>query len=135
MVMNEQQVDFKRGDFLIRNIVGFDPEKGCLMIGSALKVGQTIQFQLRDAETSGEDLKALLGKLRSDHPSESCGALLVSCCGRGQGLYGRPDHDAKMVQRLIGPMPMTGFFANGEIGPIGGKNYIHGYTSSLVIFR
>lgn len=133
IVMNENQTNFKRGDFLIRNIVGFDPESGSLMVGAILKAGQTIQFQLRDSETSTEDLKILLEKLKTV-PS-NVGALLVSCCGRGRGLYGVPDHDAKMIQLLRGPLPLTGFFANGEIGPIGDKNYIHGYTSSLVIFH
>ena len=143
IVMNENQTNFRRGDFLIRNIVGFDPESGSLMVGALLKAGQTIQFQLRDCETSAEDLKILLEKLKSKTDASSrgapphggAGALLVSCCGRGRGLYGVPDHDAKMIQRLSGPLALAGFFANGEIGPIGEKNYIHGYTSSLGIFR
>ncbi len=134
-VMNENQTAFKRGDFLIRNIMGFDPDSGALIIGSSLKVGQTIQFQLRDAETSEEDLKALLANLHgTDHGSPQ-GAILVSCCGRGKNLYGRPDHDIRMIQTAKGPLPLAGFFANGEIGPIGDKNYVHGYTSSLVILK
>ncbi len=132
LVMNEQQTAFKRGDFLIRNIVGFDPESGALMIGAHLKVGQTMQFQVRDAQTSSEDLRGLLEKLHAGngHPK---GGILVSCCGRGRGFYGKPDHDAAAIQAVRGPMPLAGFFANGEIGPIGQKNYVHGYTSSLVI--
>ena len=105
------------------------------MVGANPKAGQTIQFQLRDSETSEEDLKALLEKLKTKKASSSCGALLVSCCGRGRGLFGVPDHDAKMIQKSAGPLALTGFFANGEIGPVGDKNYIHGYTSSLVVFR
>ncbi len=135
LVMNENQASFKRGDFLVRNIMGFDPETGALMIGAALKVGQTLQFQLRDAETSGEDLKVLLGKLNSQSSASPKGGILVSCCGRGKGLYGAPDHDSRMIQSMKGPLPLAGFFANGEIGPIGNKNYVHGYTSSLVILR
>jgi small ligand-binding sensory domain FIST len=108
-----------------------------LMVGEELKVGHTLQFQLRDAETSEEDLKTLLGTLReSGNPApDARGALLVSCCGRGEGLYGKPNHDIQMIQSLKGPMPLCGFFANGEIGPVGAKNYIHGYTSSLAIIR
>ena len=135
LVMNENQTQFKRGDFLIRNIVGFDPETGSLSIGEFLNVGHTIQFQLRDAETSSEDLKILLEKLQGTPHSSPQGGLLVACCGRGQNLYGVPDYDSRMIQSMIGPLPLTGFFANGEIGPIGAKNYVHGYTSSLVIFK
>ena len=135
LVMNESQQSFKRGDFLVRNIMGFDPDSGALVIGAHLRVGQTLQFQLRDAETSSEDLVALLEKNRPAPGGSSRGARLVSCTGRGRGLYGEPDHDAKTVQSLKGPLPLTGFFANGEIGPIGSKNFIHGYTSSLVILK
>ncbi|HTL70210.1 MAG TPA: FIST N-terminal domain-containing protein [Candidatus Eisenbacteria bacterium] len=134
LVMNEQQTSFKRGDFLIRNIMGFDPESGALMVGEHLRVGHTMQFQIRDAQTSSEDLKVLLEKVHgaNGHPQ---GAFLVSCCGRGKALYGQPDHDVSAIQSMRGPMPIAGFFANGEIGPIGGKNYVHGYTSSLVILK
>lgn len=134
LVMNEQKTSFKRGDFLVRNLVGFDPDSGALMLGAMLKVGQTVQFHVRDAQTSSEDLKEMLLKAAAanGHPR---GAILVSCAGRGKGLYGEPDHDAATIQEMRGPLPMTGFFASGEIGPIGSKNYVHGYTSSLVILR
>jgi small ligand-binding sensory domain FIST len=135
LVMNEKQSAFKRGDFLVRNLVGFDPESGALAIGALPKVGQTVQFQLRDAATSAEDLEALLGKYPAEHGASARGALLVSCCGRGKGLYGQPDHDARVIQSRKGPLPLAGFFANGEIGPVGNKNFVHGYTSSLVIFK
>ena len=134
LVMNEQQSAFKRGDFLVRNLVGFDPDANSLMVGSLLKVGQTLQFQVRDAETSAEDLSHFLeGMGRSNR--EPRGGMLVSCCGRGRNFYGKADHDAQAVQSLQGPLPLVGFFANGEIGPVGMKNYVHGYTSSLVIFH
>ncbi len=134
IAMNEKQEEFKCGDFLIRNIMGFDPDTGALIVGADLHVGQTLQFQLRDAETSQEDLRNLLERV-GEHVDGPCGALLVSSCGRGKNFYGQPDHDATTIQNVRGPMPLGGFFANGEIGPIGRKNYIHGYTSSLVIFR
>lgn len=137
LVMNEKQpTAFKRGDFLIRNLMGFDPDTGSLVVGSLLKVGQTLQFQVRDAATSSEDLHILLEKSESaHHDSVPKGALLVSCCGRGRQFYGKPDHDAKTIQAVKGPLPLAGFFASGEIGPVGLKNYVHGYTSSLVILR
>jgi small ligand-binding sensory domain FIST len=135
LVMNENQTHFKRGDFLIRNLMGFEPDSGALMIGASLRVGQTLQFQLRDSETSAEDLRLMLEKAAHLPQGASYGGILVSCCGRGKGLYGQPDHDVKMIQSLKGPLPLTGFFANGEIGPIGNKNYVHGYTSSLVILH
>ncbi len=135
LVMNEQQSEFKRGDFLIRNLVGFDPDTSSLMIGALLKVGQTLQFQVRDADTSEEDLEHFLQGIPGQPKSIPRGGILVSCCGRGKNLYGKPDHDAKAIQSLQGPLPIAGFFANGEIGPVGMKNFVHGYTSSLVIFR
>lgn len=134
LVMNEVRSKFKRGDFLIRNIMGYDGDTGALMIGANLRPGQTLQFQLRDAEASDDDLRVLLANLK-DRDEAPKGALLISCCGRGRGLYGAPDHDAGLVQSRRGPLPLAGFFANGELGPVGGKNYIHGYTTSLAIIR
>lgn len=135
LAMNENKDSFHRGDFLIRNIMGFDPDAGTLVVGEELKVGHTLQFQLRDAATSEEDLKTLLGTLRETAEPDTRAALLFSCCGRGAGLYGKPNHDIQMIQSLKGPMPLCGFFANGELGPVSFKNYIHGYTSSLAIIR
>ena len=134
LVMNELQTHFKRGDFLIRNLVGFDPDTKSLMVGATLKVGQTLQFQVRDAETSAQDLDHMLEMIHKPSPGPR-GAMLVSCCGRGRDFYGKADHDIQVIQQAQGPLPVTGFFANGEIGPVGLKNFMHGYTSSLVIFR
>jgi small ligand-binding sensory domain FIST len=134
IVMDEYRTRFQRGDFLIRNLMGFDSKTGALMVGANLRAGQHLQFQLRDARTSAEDLEALLGPLKPSGVVPA-GGLLVSCCGRGKGLYGKPDHDSCLIQSLKGPLPLAGFFANGEIGPVGGKNYLHGYTSSLAVIR
>ena len=124
------------GDYLIRNIIGADHERGALAIGEMLKEGQTVQFHLRDAETSAQDLDALLTRYASEHPIyEDTGALLFSCLGRGEYLYGRPDHDTDMFREKVSTMPLTGFFCNGEIGQVGGTTYVHGYTSSFGIFR
>jgi small ligand-binding sensory domain FIST len=134
LAMDEARNELGRGDFLVRNIIGADEASGSLSIGEYLETGQTLQFQLRDSETSKEDLSVLL---KRQPPSKALrqGALLVSCCGRGEGLYGVPDHDVKMIQALRGPMPLAGFFANGEFGPVAKKNFVHGYTSSLTIIR
>ena len=136
VVMDELIDDPKHGDFLIRNIVGIDGETGSVAVGEMLKEGQTVQFHLRDATTSAEDLEAVLSRYGDalERPDIS-GALLFSCLGRGQGLYGRPDHDTEMFHSQMGPVPLTGFFCNGEIGPVGGTTFLHGYTSSFGIFR
>ncbi len=136
VVMDEMKSEFKRGDFLIRNIVGADPDTGVLMLGDRLKTGQMVQFHLRDAKTSEEDLRTLLEERASSFKSHPpAGMLLFSCQGRGKGLYGKPNHDIEMIRTVAGNSAIAGFFCNGEIGPVGGKAYLHGYTSSLGIFR
>lgn len=137
LVMDESRTDFAKGDFLIRNVLGIDPRAGALIIGAILETGQTVQFQLRDAHASEQDLKNLLKKVESqaEHQKNSAGGILVSCCGRGKGLFGVGDHDVKMIQSMRGPVSLTGFFANGEFGPVDRKNYLHGYTSSLTLIR
>ncbi|MDE2489261.1 MAG: FIST C-terminal domain-containing protein, partial [Elusimicrobia bacterium] len=134
LAMSEGRSRPGRGDFLVRNLLGFDQGSGALVLGAVPRRGQTLQFQLRDAKTSDQDLQSLLGAL-PDGGASPRGALLVSCCGRGLGLYGEPDHDAGLVQSRLGPLPLAGFFASGEYGPVGGRNYVHGYTSSLAVIR
>ena len=136
VVMDELNDSPQLGDYLIRNIIGVDPQRGALAIGEMLKEGQTVQFHLRDAETSAQDLEAVLTRYVERQPIyEEAGALLFSCLGRGSYLYGRPDHDTDMFRQKVGSMPLTGFFCNGEIGPVGGSTFLHGYTSSFGIFR
>jgi len=134
LVMDESRAVFRRGDFVIRNVLGYDDKSGSLVLGANLRRGQTLQFQLRDAHTSDQDFSALLGALPETDAAPR-GALLFSCCGRGKGLYGESDHDATLVQSRLGPVPMAGFFANGEFGPVGGRNFVHGYTSSLALIK
>jgi small ligand-binding sensory domain FIST len=132
LAMNEYQDDFGRGDFLIRNIMGIDRDSGVIAIGALPRVGQTIQFQIRDPTAAGEDLHALLAKARDELGDQRpVGALLCCCNGRGAGLFGEPDHDVRVVSDLMGPLPVAGFFCNGEIGPVGGKNFLHGFTASM----
>ena len=136
VVMDELNDSPQLGDFLIRNIVGADAKRGAFAIGEMLKEGQTVQFHLRDAETSALDLSGMLSRYAAESPSlQQAGALMFSCLGRGSYLYGRPDHDTDMFRDKVGAMPLTGFFCNGEIGQVGGSTYLHGYTSSFGIFR
>ncbi len=135
LVINEYLEDFHRGDFLIRNVIGADPNSGVVAIGALPRPGQTIQFQRRDAAASSEDMEVLLHKAHHDiGASDVFGACLCSCNGRGQRLFGRPHHDAAHVQGEFGPLGLAGFFCNGEIGPVGERNFLHGYTASLALF-
>jgi small ligand-binding sensory domain FIST len=122
------------GDFLIRNVIGLDRHTGTITIGFGVARGGRIQFHVRDAKTSAGDLNHLLGRHRRESPPPS-GALLFSCLGRGQGLYGVPDHDSRSFHEHLGPVPLGGFFCNGEIGPVHGRTFLHGYTSSFGLFR
>jgi small ligand-binding sensory domain FIST len=136
LVMDPLKSHFTQGDFLIRNIVGLDTERGLLAVGALLRQGQLVQFHLRDAHTSADDLNQILSTYGSragrDHVS---GALLFSCLGRGEYLYGKASHDTLMFHEKLGSVPVGGFFCNGEIGPVGGTTYLHGYTSCFALFR
>ncbi len=134
IAMDEQRAHFGRGDFLIRNLIGADQQTGAIVIGDAVQEGQTVQFQVRDAQSADQDLYALLASSRLTESSSPLGALLFSCCGRGKGLFGAPDHDALALQKQLGDIPVAGFFAQGEVGPVGGRNFLHGYTASIAIF-
>lgn len=135
LAMNEYQDTFRPGDFLIANVIGADNEQGALAVGKLLRVGQTVQFHVRDAETADEDLHQLLGDQSSRAAPPPKAALLFSCNGRGTRLFPQPHHDATAIQSQFGPIPLAGFFAQGELGPVGGRNYIHGYTASIALFE
>ncbi len=136
VVMDELLEEPQQGDFLIRNVVGMDDRSGALGIGELLNEGQMVQFHLRDAETSAQDLNAVLDRYAVDNRENQVqGALLFSCLGRGQYLYGRPNHDTDLFREKLGEVPLGGFFCNGEIGPVSGTTFLHGYTSSFGIFR
>jgi len=136
LVMDPLKSHFTHGDFLIRNIVGLDTEKGLLAVGAHLREGQTVQFHLRDAQTSADDLQQTLNTYASrSGRGQVAGALLFSCLGRGEYLYGHPSHDTRLFQQKLGQVPVSGFFCNGEIGPVGGTTYLHGYTSCFALFR
>jgi len=135
LAMNEYVEDFKRGDFLVRNIIGADPITGAVAINAKPRIGQTVQYQLRDAAAASEDLNLLLKRCKeSKTTAPPFAALLCSCNGRGLGLFHSPNHDARTLSKYFPNLPVAGFFANGEIGPVGDTNFIHGYTASLALF-
>ena len=129
LVIDEHKDLFGRGDFLIRNVIGADRETGAIQVGDEVQIGTTVQFQVRDARSADEDLREML----AGH--EAGGALLFTCNGRGTNLFPQPDHDAGVIKELLGPVPLAGFFAAGELGPVGGRNFIHGFTASVVLFE
>ncbi len=134
-VINEYQGDFRRGDFLVRNVVGFDPQSGAVAVTDRVRVGQTVQFHVRDAVSADEDLHELLQIDLSAHEKKPGGALVFTCNGRGRNLFPEPDHDATAIRQEAGPIPLAGFFAQGELGPVGGQNFIHGFTASVALFE
>jgi small ligand-binding sensory domain FIST len=126
-VIDEKRESFGRGDFLLRSVLGADRRNGALAVGDVVPVGTTVQFHLRDARTADEDLQVLLNGRRAD------GALIFTCNGRGSRLFEEPHHDARVLSDLLGPVPLAGFFAAGEIGPVGGHNFVHGFTASIAL--
>jgi len=133
-VINEYKPHFGRGDFLIRGVVGVDADAGYLAIGDPqVRVGQTIQFQVRDAATARDDLAMMLDAQRVHGQAD--GALLFTCNARGTKLFERKDADVSLIGDALGSVPLAGFFAAGEFGPVGGENHIHGHTASLIAFR
>ncbi len=135
IAIDEHRSEFGQGDFLIRGLLGADRQSGSLAIADFVQEGQTIQFHVRDAHAASADFHLLLSKERMTHPDRlPKGALLFSCNGRGQRFFETPHHDVTTVQQRIGDIPLAGFFAGGEIGPVSGKNYLHGYTASMALF-
>jgi small ligand-binding sensory domain FIST len=132
---SEYQDHHQRGNFLVRNVVGADPEMGVIAIGDLVRVGQTVQFHVRDADSAHDDLVALLAEARLERREPPAGALMFTCNGRGSRLFSVPHHDAAALQESLGPVPTAGFFAQGEFGPIGRRNCIHGFTASIALFE
>lgn len=137
-VIDEYKARFGRGDFLIRGVLGVDNGSGAIAVGDLVRVGQTIQFHLRDRRTASEDLELLLAAQQLQTPP--AGGLLFTCNGRGTRLFDEQHHDASRIARALTtdpdrPMPLAGYFANGEFGPIGDSSFLHGHTASLALFR
>ncbi len=136
IAQNAFKQDLEPGDFLVRNLLGFDPRQGALAIGDRVRAGQRIQFHLRDASASAEDLEVLMRRYRKTAMGKPkpVGALMFSCLGRGKGLYGESNFDSGVFADYV-PIPLSGFFCNGEIGPVEGSTFLHGYTSVFGIVR
>jgi small ligand-binding sensory domain FIST len=135
LAMDPAKSPLGRGDFLVRNLIGVDRATGSVGVAEPVRVGQTIQFQLRDARAAADDLRATLAGLRRALDGRRPGfGLYFDCAGRGEGLFGVGDHDIGMIREMLGEFPLAGFFGNGEFAPVGRRNHFHNYTGVLLIF-
>ncbi len=130
---NEYVDEFHAGDFLIRNIIGADPNSGAVVIGGVPRIGQTLQYQLRDSASADADLRGVLAEL-PPRPNPPVASIVFSCLGRGSKFFDQPNHDAALLQEKLHSHHSAGFFGNGEIGPVGSKNCVHTYTASCALF-
>lgn len=134
IAMDEYSDSHERGDFLIRGILGADPEAGSIVIGEAVEVGQTVRFHVRDRDTAEKDLVDRMETFAEETEGRAAAALLFSCNGRGSAMFTTADHDVQVVRRALGIDPVGGFFAGGELGPVTGRNYVHGFTACVLAF-
>jgi len=135
LVIDEYRAEPRQGDFLIRSVVGADPESGAIAVGEEIAVGRTVQFHVRDAESADEDLQRTLAREAAVLDGRrAAGALLFTCNGRGSRLFSGPDHDAGLIAKMLGKIPVAGFFCAGELGPVGGQNFLHAFTASIALF-
>ena len=133
IAVSEYLEDYKRGDFLVRSIIGADPKSGAVQINAVARVGQTLQYQLRDSAVATLELKRLLHEQITRMNPPPFAGLLCTCHGRGRGLFGGPHHDANLVNEFYPGMPLAGLFANVQLGPVGDRSFAHGYTASLAL--
>jgi small ligand-binding sensory domain FIST len=133
LAMDEYADEHERGDFLIRGVVGADQQQGAIAIAGVVDVGRTVRFQVRDASAADEDLRELFIRFRAEDGPVG-GALLFSCNGRGKTMFPSADHDVLAVRAGLDTTGVAGFFAAGEIGPVAGRNYLHGFTASILVF-
>ena len=134
IVVDERLAAPGQGDFMIRGLLGADSSTGAIEIGEVVEVGATVQFQVRDAAGADKDLRLAVERASAQLPGRPAGALLFTCNGRGRRMFGVADHDASTIENLLGGIPLAGFFAAGEIGPIAGRNALHGFTASMALF-
>ena len=135
IVIDEYQAEPGQGDFLVRGIAGADPESGAIAVGGELEVGQTVQFHVRDARSADEDLRrTLVREAAALGGRPVAGALLFTCTGRGTRMFAQPDHDTGLLAQALGQIPVAGFFCDGELGPVGGQNFLHTFTASIALF-
>jgi small ligand-binding sensory domain FIST len=129
LVIDERNLEFQRGDFLVRNVLGANQAEGWIAMAEPVDLGAILQFHLRDAESADDDLRAMLNGRRAD------AALVFTCKGRGTNLFAEAHHDAGVVADYLGRPPAAGMFCAGEFGPVGGRNFVHGFTASIALFR
>ena len=132
LVIDENRADYRRGDYLMRSLTGVDEESGALAVGEAVRIGQTLRFHVRDEASADADLRENLAAALDGE--RAAGALLFTCNGRGTNLFSAPHHDARTAAELLGGDSLAGFFCAGEIGPVGGKPFLHGFTATAAIF-
>lgn len=134
IVIDENQPEYDRGDFLIRGLLGVDEEADSITLGEQVRVGQTVRMQVRDGASADEDLRDALDRELRELPGSPAGALLFTCNGRGAHMFGTPHHDASALDKAFSGAPTAGFFCAGEIGPVGNRNFVHGFTATLALF-
>jgi small ligand-binding sensory domain FIST len=135
IVVERGQGDYQHGDFLVRSVLGGDPDTGTIAVGATIEEGQVVRVHARDAKSADRDLHEALALRRQALGSDApAGALMFTCNGRGRGMFGIPDHDAAALAGALGNVPTAGFFAAGEIGPVGGENFLHGFTATVAVF-
>jgi small ligand-binding sensory domain FIST len=131
LVIDENRPTYERGDYLVRGLIGADEETGAIALGEAVRVGQTVRFHVRDAVSADEDLREALAEVTRER---AAGALLFTCNGRGTHMFPEPHHDAEALARTLGTDAVAGVFCGGEIGPVGGRTFLHGFTATMAVF-
>jgi small ligand-binding sensory domain FIST len=134
IVIDENRPDYDRGDFLVRGLLSVDERERTITIGERVRVGQTVRLHVRDADSADEDLRIALEQAARGLGSDPAGALMFTCNGRGSNMFGTAGHDAGALAREIGPAPAAGFFCAGEIGPVGSRSFVHGFSTSVALF-
>jgi small ligand-binding sensory domain FIST len=132
IVINENRAEYGRGDYLVRALLGADEDSGAIAVGDEVRVGQTLRFHVRDAASADEDLRESLADGLAGE--SAVGALLFTCNGRGTHMFTEPDHDARLLSEAVGSQALAGFFCGGEIGPVGGRAFLHGFTATTAVF-
>jgi small ligand-binding sensory domain FIST len=135
IIIDEYQAEPRQGDFLVRGIAGADAASGAIAVGEEVQVGQTVQFHIRDARSADEDLRRTLEREAAALGGRrAAGALLFTCTGRGSRMFSEPNHDTGLLAKMLGQIPAAGFFCDGELGPVGGRNFLHTFTASIALF-
>jgi small ligand-binding sensory domain FIST len=134
IVIDENRPDYDRGDFLVRGLLSVDEQERSIVVGEQVRVGQTVRLHVRDAESADEDLRVALERASRDLAGEAAGALMFTCNGRGTHMFGAAGHDAVALAEEIGLAPAAGFFSAGEIGPVGMRSFVHGFSTSVALF-